>query len=408
MEDFLSPAQKDAMRRLRNGDILCSKVGSGKSRTAIAYYYQQVCGGKCDEGELVPMTDPKPLYIITTAKKRDTLEWDKDLNIFLLSSLLPEESPVPVKVDSWNNIAKYVDVKDAFFIFDEQRVVGSGAWVKSFLKITKKNQWILLSATPGDNWKDYIPVFLAHGFYRSRTEFKEEHMVISYYGSYPKLKKYVGVGKLRRLRASILVDMDYISKNERVTVTLDCSYDKELYRKVSVERWHIYENRPIANVSEYCQLLRKVVNSDVTRQNVVVNLSDRIPKLIIFYNYDYELMILKMLPYREGTVVVQWNGHAHEEIPDTDRWVYLVQYTAGAEGWNCIETDSMLFYSQTYSYKTMEQACGRIDRFHNIYHTLYYYHLRSDAPIDRAIFADLKQKKKFNESAFAKGLSFEG
>lgn len=352
------------------------------------------------------MKDPKPLYIITTAKKRDTMEWDRDLNIFLLSSLLPEESAAPVTVDSWNNIGKYIDVKDAFFIFDEQRVVGSGAWVKSFLKIAKKNHWILLSATPGDNWSDYIPVFIANGFYRSRTEFKEEHMVISYYGNYPKLKKYIGVGKLKRLRASILVDMDYVSKNERVHETLECSYDAEAYRTVVQKRWHIYENRPIANVSEYCALLRKIVNTDPSRQNVVVNLSDRIPKLIIFYNYDYELMILKMLPYREGTAVAQWNGHAHDPIPQTDRWVYLVQYAAGAEGWNCTETDSMLFYSQTYSYKTLEQACGRIDRFNNIYHTLYYYHLRSDAPIDRAILADLKQKKKFNESAFAGNIIF--
>ena len=73
---------------------------------------------------------PKDLYIITTAKKRDTLEWEGELSPFLLSTN-PDVNLYQNKVviDSWNNISKYKDITDAFFIFDEQRVVGSGTWV---------------------------------------------------------------------------------------------------------------------------------------------------------------------------------------------------------------------------------------------------------------------------------------
>ena len=158
--------QIDAVNRLKNGNILCGGVGSGKSRTALAYYYKEN-GGIIGSEDYIKMKNPKDLYIITTARKRDTLEWEGEFGPFLITTN-PEVAYYDHKVivDSWNNIQKYVDIKDAFFIFDEQRVVGSGAWGKAFLKIAKVNNWILLSATPGDTWMDYIPVFLANGFYK--------------------------------------------------------------------------------------------------------------------------------------------------------------------------------------------------------------------------------------------------
>lgn len=222
--------QLDAVRRMKNGCILRGGVGSGKSLTALSYYYLRQ-GGEEESllgGTYFPMGDPpKDLYIITTAKKRDTLEWEGELSPFLLSTN-PDVNLYPNKVviDSWNNISKYKDITDAFFIFDEQRVVGSGAWVKSFLKIAKKNEWILLSATPGDTWEDYIPVFVANGFYRNRTEFKEKHIIYTWVnGKYPKVDRYLNVGRLIRLRESILVDMDFkrktISHHEDIYVKYD-------------------------------------------------------------------------------------------------------------------------------------------------------------------------------------------
>ena len=200
-----------AVKKMRNGCILCGGVGSGKSRTALAYYYLQNGGNPdCLMGveDYVAMDDPpKDLYIITTARKRDTMEWEGDLSPFLLS--VHEDVNLysnQIVVDSWNNIKKYEDVKDAFFIFDEQRVIGSGAWVKAFLKITKSNQWILLSATPGDTWQDYIPVFIANGFYKNRTEFIREHVVYSRFSKYPKIDRYLNTGRLIRLRNCILVN----------------------------------------------------------------------------------------------------------------------------------------------------------------------------------------------------------
>lgn len=394
--------QNEAVEKLHNGCILCGDVGSGKSKTALAYFFIKECGGRIGvDGDYIPMKDPKDLYIITTARKRDTFEWEEECSSFLLSSN-PDNNPYDTKVviDSWNNIKKYKDVKDGFFIFDEQRVVGSGAWVKSFLKIVKFNHWILLSATPGDTWSDYIPVFIANGFYKNRSEFLRLHAVYSYYSKYPKIERYIGEGKLLKLRKSILVNMRYKRSTVRHNEVILAEYDPILYKTVSTKRWNIYEDSPIENVSELGYTIRRLVNSDESRIKAVEELSLEHKRLIIFYNFDYELALLKNASYPNGTEVKEWNGHKHEPIPASPRWVYLVQYTAGAEGWNCTETDTIIFFSQNYSYKTMIQASGRIDRLNTPYTDLYYYHIRSQSPIDLAISRTLKRKKNFNEKQF--------
>ena len=394
--------QLDAVSRMRNGCILCGGVGSGKSRTSLAYYYKEQ-GGVLGTKNYVRMKNPKDLYIITTARKRDTLEWEGELSYFLLSTN-PKVNGYKnrVIVDSWNNIQKYKNVTDSFFIFDEQRVVGSGVWVKSFLKITKSNDWILLSATPGDTWQDYIPVFIANGFYRNRTEFCNEHIIYSRFSKFPKIDRYINTGRLIRLRNRILVDMDFkretVAHHEDIIVQYDISKYKETMRN----RWDPYNNEPIANASGLCYILRKIVNSDESRQIALMDILESRPRVIVFYNFDYELDILMNLAYGKGIEVAQWNGHKHQPIPDSDKWVYLVQYNAGAEGWNCIKTDTIVFYSQNYSYKVMQQSAGRIDRLNTPYIDLYYYHLKSRSSIDLAISKALRDKKKFNETRWVK------
>lgn len=397
--------QLDAVKRMKNGCILCGGVGSGKSRTALAYYY--ICnGGEIGTDEYATMDDVgiKDLYIITTARKRDTSEWSGELSPFLLSTN-PKLNLYRNKVivDSWNNIKKYADITNAFFIFDEQRVVGSGAWVKSFLKIAKSNQWILLSATPGDTWQDYIPVFIANGFYKNRTEFTREHIVYSRFSKYPKVERYLNTGRLIRERNSILVNMDFkrqtISHHEDVFV----SYDVETYKDVSRTRWDPYKNEPIMNAGGLCYIWRKIVNSSEARQVALCEILENHPRAIIFYNFDYELEILKEVCNGVDYNIAEWNGHNHQPVPESsERWAYLVQYNAGAEGWNCIRTDTIIFFSQNYSYKIMQQAAGRIDRLNTPYKDLYYYHLKSRSGIDLAISRALKNKQDFNESSYVK------
>ena len=388
--------QAEAVTRLKNGSILCGGVGSGKSRTGIAYYFLQN-GGCLDPYE--PMkTVPKDLYIITTARKRDSGEWLGDLAPFCLSTN-PKVCGYLCKVviDSWNNVGKYADVEDAFFLFDEQRVVGYGAWTKSFLNIAKRNDWILLTATPGDSWEDYIPVFIANGFYRNKTDFMRQHAVLSPHTRYPKVERWLEQGRLIRYRNSILVDMDYQHKTVHHDIKLSCEYDRKKYRSVLANRWNPFEDCPIENPAELCYLLRKVVNSDSSRVEWVENLLAEHPRLIVFYNYDYELNLLRGIKERD---VAEWNGHKHEPVPDSSSWLYLVQYAAGAEAWNCIQTDTIVFYSQNYSYKVMTQAKGRIDRLNTPYTDLYYYHLKSNASIDFAISRALNNKRDFNERRF--------
>lgn len=395
----LRPYQLEAIKRMKNGCILCGGVGSGKSRTGLAYYFIQN-GGQVNTENYIPMKNPKDLYIITTARKRDTLEWEGEFAPFLISTDDDGYYDNKVVVDSWNNIKKYIDVTDAFFIFDEQRVVGSGAWVKAFLKICKSNEWILLSATPGDTWSDYIPVFIANGFYKNKTEFIREHIVYSRFVKYPKVDRYLNTGRLIRLRKRILVNMYF----ERSTVShhedVWCNYDIRKYKELGKERWNPYKDEPIVNASELCYTWRKIVNSDESRQVALLELFEKHPKMIVFYNFDYELDILRDLYYGDNVEVAEWNGHKHQEIPNSDKWLYLVQYNAGAEGWNCITTNTIVFFSQNYSYKMIEQARGRIDRMNTPYTDLYYYHLKSKAPIDLAISRAIKNKKKFNEMKF--------
>lgn len=396
----LRPYQIDAVKRMSNGSILCGGVGSGKSRTALAYYIYTQGGKIFDENKYEVPLNPCDLYIITTARKRDTMEWEDEMIPFLL---FPGEENYYINkivVDSWNNIKKYVDVKNSFFIFDEQRVVGSGAWVKAFYKITKSNNWILLSATPGDTWMDYIPVFVANGFYRNATEFKTRHVIYKPYSKFPQVDRYLDQKRLIKIRDLILVNMDYKKPTSAHHQTVNVEYDRLLYKDIMVRRWNIFKDEPIVNASELCYVARKVINSDPSRIEAIKDILKDHPKLIVFYNYDYELEILKNADYGVAIDISEWNGHKHQHIPMSDRWIYLVQYTAGAEGWNCIETDTIIFYSLNYSYKIMVQSAGRIDRMNTPFTDLYYYRLRSSCPLDLAISRALQKKKNFNESRF--------
>jgi len=391
----LYPHQEKAVRELHNGSILFADVGIGKTITAAAYYMKNEA--------------PRDVIVITTAKKRDTLDWERDFGRYGVGGSPDGSVAGTLTVDSWNNIGKYRHLEGAFFIFDEQRLVGSGQWTKDFIRIARHNRWILLSATPGDTWLDYIPVFIANGFYKNRTEFLREHVIYSRWSKFPKVERYIGVNKLVKHKNSILVHMPLERHTTRKVEYIPVDYDKELFDKVLIDRWHVYSGRPLRDVAELFSVMRKVVNSSPTRLEAIRSLIRKHPRLIVFYNFDYELEALRSLASSmskekkfETIQVREWNGHKHQPIPEADRWVYLVQYQAGAEGWNCIDTDAMAFYSLTYSYKNWHQAHGRIDRLNTPFSTLYYYVLMSNSVIDKAVMKSLSAKKNFNESRWLK------
>lgn len=389
----LNSNQLDAIDRLRSGSILWGGVGSGKSRTALAYLYFRELDGQVPVNGLGGFKRPKhiKLYVITTAHKRDLAEWELEARFF------PE---LDMTVDSWNNIAKYQDITGAFFIFDEQRVVGYGTWAKAFIRIAKHNRWIMLSATPGDTWMDYVSVFIANGYFKNKSEFLRKHVVFSRFSKYPKVERYVDVAHLTKYRDSILI---YLSSSNRAIQRHQIvwvSYDKETTNRVIKDRWNIFNKEPLRDAGEACLLLRRIANTDKSRIDACRSLLESSKKAIVFYSFNYELDILREICESISIPYAEWNGHKHEQIPDTNRWAYLVQYTAGCEGWNCISTDTMIFYSQTYSYKVMKQAAGRIDRINTPFRELQYYHLVSRSPIDIAIQKAINAKQTFNESAF--------
>lgn len=394
--------QLEALKKMKDGCILCGDVGSGKSITALAYYYTQH-GGVVNADSYVRMTGKPPdLYIITTAKKRDSKDWDLELARF---HMYRSDEPSTmygnkIFVDSWNNLHKYAGVSGAFFIFDEQRVIGKGAWVRAFLQIAKSNRWILLSATPGDTWLDYIPVFIANGFFKNRSEFYRNHCVFNRYTKYIQITRYLDEGRLIKMRRYLLVDIGYKRPTTQHHLDIYAEYDHKMYKYAGKTRWNPYTDAPMATASELCQVWRRIVNSDISRRTAFVDICTDHPRVIVFYNFDYELDILHEtledchIPYAE------WNGHKHQKLPEGNRWAYLVQYLAGCEGWNCTTTDTMIFYSANYSYRVMTQAAGRIDRRGTLFKDLYYYHLKSRSGIDIAIDRALEGKKDFNERDF--------
>lgn len=408
-EPFLRNYQRDAVDQLHNGSILAAGVGAGKSRMGLYYYFEENGGSYDNHGNYHKMNNPQDLYIITTAMKRDSKEWDQELSYYRLTTD-PELNLYDNKivVDSWNNIKKYTNVSGAFFIFDEDKVTGSGAWVKAFYKITKKNNWIILSATPGDSYIQYVPVLVANGFFKNKSEFEREHVRWSRYTSWPQIEGYYNTDKLDRLISSILVDAvierDTIPHHEDIY----CNYDISLYKEVMKNRWHPYKDEPIQQASVLCYVLRQIVNSSESRVCALLELLENHPRAIIFYNFDYEreLILYVLSEYvldDEAFDIAEWSGHAHDELPTSNKWVYLVNYNAGAEGWNCITTDTIIFYSQNYSYKIMQQAEGRINRMNTPFIDLYYYHLKSRSGIDLAISKALTQKKNFNEARWIDG-----
>lgn len=405
MDIQLDEEQLKAIEKLRRGKVLVGGVGSGKSRAALAYYFLKVCEGELKingVGQSKAPVKPRDLYIITTAKKRDSLEWmDEAASFSLTGDPDISLSGITVTVDSWNNISNYEDVEDAYFLFDEQRLVGAGAWTKSFLQIAKRNGWILLTATPGDVWTDYCPVFVANGFYKNRTEFLRRHAVFNRFSKYPKIDRWVDECILESLRRRLLVTMDVKRHTRRHEIKVDVAYPQEELSKLFETRWNPFTNEPVVDAAELFAVSRRMVNSDLSRYGEVMALLERHPRLIIFYNFNYELEILRTLKVLD-IPMAEWNGQKHEAIPDTDRWVYLVQYTAGAEGWNCTSTDATVFFSLNYSYKVNEQAKGRIDRRNTPYTHLYYYILVSDSVVDRAVMKSLDKKEDFNERAFVK------
>lgn len=381
----LRPHQLKAVADLSNGKILTGGVGSGKSATILSYYMKNEA--------------PKDIYVITTAKKRDSLDWEGEA---VKLGLGPNKSATVggvLTVDSWNNIGKYIDVSDAYFVFDEQRLVGSGSWTKAFIKIARQNAWNLLSATPGDTWMDYIPVMCANNLYKNRTEFIREHVVYAPYSKFPKVMRYTDVPTLEKYRNLLIVEMPYDRHTQRILSPLQTKHDLDLMEKVMKDRWNPYEEEPIKDFLEMFRLARRIANSDPERLEKTRELLKKHDKIIIFYNFNYELDILRTL--EDEVTVAEWNGHRKQPIPQSDRWVYLVQYVAGAEGWNCIETDAMIFWSLTYSYKNFEQAQGRIDRLNTPFWKLYYYVFMADSVVDKAVWKSLKGKKHFNESAYA-------
>ena len=255
-----------------------------------------------------------PLYIITTAKKRDDEDWEREAALVGIKE---------VKVDSWNNIKKYSKISGGMFIFDEQRLVGSGVWVRSFYKIAKKNKWVLLSATPADTWMDLIPVFVANGFYKNRTHFIGTHVRYAPYVTFPKITGFLDLPRLKANRSKIFVLMPSKKHTRPHIHKITVDYNVDLVKFVLKNSWNPFKNEPIEHLSAETAICRRIINIAPSRIMKLLEIQEIAERLIIFYNLNFELDILRTW-FRWRTTVAEWNGWQHDPIPKNDNWVYLV------------------------------------------------------------------------------------
>lgn len=375
----LRPAQRDAVDRMHDGCVLLGRTGSGKTMTALGYWLK--------------VHAQQDLYVVTTPAKRDAMEWEGD------SAKLGQYLP-PERVVSWNKIKDFEYLESAFVVFDEQRVSGSGKWVKSFLKIAKSNDWILLSATPGDVWIDWLPLFIANGFYRTRTQFTDRHVIWDPHTRYPRIKRYIEEDRLERCQEAICVYLASPNPISRMVHDELVSYDSRKYAEVTRKRWNPFEVRPMMDAGELCRVQRRIVLENVCREEALERLLKGHPRALVFYSYNYELEAIKAVCERLGRSYGQRNGHRHDPVPvSKEPWVYIVQYQS-ADAWNCISTNIAILYSLPYSWRQQEQAMGRIDRMNTPFDELHYYRLMTDSTIDNAILACLDRKETFNERVY--------
>lgn len=387
------PHQRDAIRKISNGNVVVGATGSGKSLVGLVYYYTNIL-----EGSVEPFRKPTKsvsLYIITTATKRDSLDWNSECAEFALSTNQEASvNGIKVVIDSWNNIKKYKDIRGGFFLFDEQKTTGYKRWSKIFIRIAKNNRWILITATPSDRWMDLLSVFIANGFYKNKRDFVNQHVTYNPYVKYPSITGYRNVNKLRILKKRIFVIIDYQSPSIIENKVISVDYDVDALTQIEKTEWNPFTDSPIINLSEFASVLRRSLNSHPSRINEAIRIRNTVKKLIVFYNFNFELEILKH--GYSGIKIGELNGHRHDALPVGSDWVYLVQYNSGNEAWECFTTNHMLFYSLNYSFRIMTQAKGRINRLTSGFNYMYYYYLVSNHWLDKGIQKALNKKRDFN------------
>ena len=374
--------QEEAIQKLHSGSVLYGATGSGKSLTGLAYYMR--CWSHLD------------LYIITTSKKRNAGEWEEEIAKL--------GCPPPKAIDSWNRLKNYRMVSDAFFLFDEHKVGGHGKWAQSMITIAKKNKWILLTATPGDVWDDYASIFIANEFVKNKTTWNEDFCIFDRISKYPKIIGYQREDVLKNMRDAVLVPMEYQSEKVPIPYVIPYKVDHEEEAYVLARRKSLRhpEMRAFRNTSAMFAYMRMNLPDKESKIQALADVLKKEPKAIIFYNFTPEKYEIENAARQVNIPFFQYNGQIKDNVPDGDTWVYAVQYTAGAEAWNCITCRTVIFYSMNYSYKVMTQAKGRIDRCNSPFDELhYYYFISPDFEIDQEILNALTRKEKFNEEALA-------
>lgn len=336
----------------------------------------------------------KPLLIVAPASKINEGGWQRTID---------EHYPnIEYDTCTYNMLGKkWSQYKDWFVIFDEcHRLKNScGVWGKAGYNLTKISAgFILLSATAIPNgWEDSINYFKMFGLAKNKTQFIRNEAITTMDYGYMEILGWKNENKLKNMWKSI---SRHLSKDE--ATDLPPLVFENVYFKASATYKTIKKDRIYNDVLYDNQMkLRHGLRLNTNLKNKIEYIKDFVDStndnIIIFYNYDEELKLLKENIDKKTYLC---NGSI-KDYPKKSEWdsikntVTLANYKSGSEAVEFTYANIIVYFSPTESYTEYYQSYGRCYRNGQTKKVTAYKFI-TDNTIEADIYKALDSKQDFN------------
>lgn len=393
------PFQEDAINQLLEGKHII-KADCGLGKTCIFFNWLE-------------RNHATHVIIATTASKCHS----KD---FQTTELIKFTSPefrahlVSLEVVSWHMLKKWTDKKSPqqlanyYFVADELQRCRQGVsslMGRAFLFITKHcKAWTGYTGTPGDNWLQFHPYFIATGKIKNKTEFMRDYTISQQY-PFPMVLGFRHEDTLKGWWRDISYEPDtseVMSQLPAETHQIMRFPTPKGYKKVLKSSTTLDGEFLDSNMALYHHL-RQMCATKQKLDALEDLLSSLSSPLVIFFNYTCEREQILGLAAHMKRKVWRIDGECHE-IPTEETIgqndIVLCHYLSGSEALNLQFCHYMVFYSPNYSYSISVQAKGRVKRVGQQNPMFFYSFLCSDS-IEEEVMDCIKQKKDFAEKIWS-------
>lgn len=409
--------QKEAIENYKEKSFNLSDTGVGKTVMALGSFIESKC---------------KKLLVICLAPKvvdfaEDGVLMNVDITPLNRGSkknkeLLAESDKVAISFESvWRipEFLKWVD-EDTFIIIDESHKVAntSSKVTKYVMKLSKKAKYTYLcTATPISNGKyeQYYPQLKMLGVYNGTKKeyynmFVDERMTrmggsqfmqITGYRNIDLLENMVNQCSVNYKRDKPYLPEDYVYKTKKPA----------MFNKLKKNRMYKTDNGEVIeldNSSKLFNALRCVshgfllgINKQVSKEpferlQAILETHNN-ERVVIFYNYNIELEMLKQLLSKLKRPTSEYNGARKDlkEFKGKYNGVVLAHYKSASTGINdFVISNVMVFNSLPLSSIELTQSKGRIDRQGQGKKPMYYF-IIPDTPVEKKIFEQITNGKDF-------------